>query len=831
MQSAGRTGLFGGVAAKLPDGYYNGDNSNPTLRDFVEEHLRENPYDPATDKYDVPAFNKPIDTTKATAIYNMHTYWSKKPHDAIRQYIRHYTEPGDLVLDPFCGSGGTALAALMEGRKAIAIDRSPAATFITAASVRLFTCSDFSAACRRLAANVSPRIKDRFSAGKRGFVRSVVYTEQFRCSKCFVPVPFILAEAGDKRQFRGRSKAKEQCPKCGTAINTNKDDRTGFVPAELHVSDELLGRRSQRIDVLSDKGVADQFPVAPRNAPSHLRTPLEGNIQPRLWKNLRKAGAVHAADLFSDANLSTLLLIESEIDALPEISDSARHLLHLAVHAILYNCTRMYRHRTHTAGGGGFSGTYYIPHLSKCINPWPAFLDKCREIERAIAETETTKTNLACSSVIVSNESATDLAQIASGSIDYIFTDPPYGGTYHYGALNFLWEAWRSCDLSWRRQEVIVTEDGELTFADWTERLRMSMGECYRVLKPGRWISICFHGETDLWQAVNDIMAEVGFSVAHTDAAIFIDTGQKSYNQLTGATAKKRDLVINYRKPSSEEAAALRSLIPADVDSRTFREMAHQIIRDYLDACPGSTKDRVYDELVSRMIRRGQMQAHNFEEILGEVAEEVRDTSGDGRWYLASAEEGELDAAESAKEDTAAGALSKFISHRVKKSYESGVHYSDLFEHYLYVVKDKPRRLPKEWLLDYFYKTDTGTYRLPDSAEEEQLKKDGRTRGTLRRIKRFVAFLRQSVIVPERDRPNAATLAEWLRHSKRSGLHEYGKLLYEKGGLDMSALSDDLAVGVEEDYQICVRALARAGGGGSEAKPKRGRRKKAEDDV
>lgn len=42
----------------------------------------------------------------------MHTYWSKKPHDAIRQYIRHYIKPSDLVLDPFCGFGGTALAAL-----------------------------------------------------------------------------------------------------------------------------------------------------------------------------------------------------------------------------------------------------------------------------------------------------------------------------------------------------------------------------------------------------------------------------------------------------------------------------------------------------------------------------------------------------------------------------------------------------------------------------------------------------------------------------------------------------------------------------------------------
>jgi len=116
---------------KMPDGYYSGDKPNPKLRQFVEDHLNEKPFDPDNDNYDVPAFDKPIKATKATAIYNMHTYWSKKPHDAIRQYIRHYTDPGDLVLDPFCGSGGTALAALMEGRKAIAIDRSPAATFIT----------------------------------------------------------------------------------------------------------------------------------------------------------------------------------------------------------------------------------------------------------------------------------------------------------------------------------------------------------------------------------------------------------------------------------------------------------------------------------------------------------------------------------------------------------------------------------------------------------------------------------------------------------------------------------------------------------------------------
>ncbi len=74
---------------QMPEGYYSGDQPNPNLRRFVAEHAT--PYDPAGDDYNVPPFDRPIKTTKATAIYNMHTYWSKKPHDAIRQYIRHYT--------------------------------------------------------------------------------------------------------------------------------------------------------------------------------------------------------------------------------------------------------------------------------------------------------------------------------------------------------------------------------------------------------------------------------------------------------------------------------------------------------------------------------------------------------------------------------------------------------------------------------------------------------------------------------------------------------------------------------------------------------------------
>ena len=130
----------------MPEGYYSGDQPNPSLRRFVEDHAT--PFDPKVDAYKVCAFSQAITTTKASAIYNMHSYHlGKKPHDAIRQYIRHYTSLGDLVLDPFSGSGGTAIAALIEGRKAVAIDRSPAATFVTRNYCAAVDPGEFAKAC------------------------------------------------------------------------------------------------------------------------------------------------------------------------------------------------------------------------------------------------------------------------------------------------------------------------------------------------------------------------------------------------------------------------------------------------------------------------------------------------------------------------------------------------------------------------------------------------------------------------------------------------------------------------------------------------------------
>ena len=251
-------------------------------------------------------------------------------------------------------------------------------------------------------------------------------------------------------------------------------------------------------------------------------------------------------------------------------------------------------------------------------------------------------------------------------------------------------------------------------------------------------------------------------------------------------------------------------------DLATFQQAARTLLSESLIAHPGATADRLYDELVSRMVRRGEFERHNFDELLRSVAEEVN-----GRWYLL-ATAGQVDEAESKKETAAAARLEAYMQIVLSEQRDAlGVHYSDLFEQYL-PVKDKPRRLLQDWLPEFFYKTTDGTWRPPMNEEEREQKAALRTSGALRRIKRFANALIDGVPPAERDKPeNAVTLADWIRQCRRAGLVELGRTLYEKGGLRFDELDEETQLLVEEDYQICVGRSAK----GEKGKPVKGKRK------
>ena len=85
---------------------------NPWIDDFIQHYGR--PYDPK-EKYHREPFASDVSEGKNHPIYNAHSYHTKVPHRAIMRYILHYTEPGDIVFDGFCGTGMTGVAAQLCG--------------------------------------------------------------------------------------------------------------------------------------------------------------------------------------------------------------------------------------------------------------------------------------------------------------------------------------------------------------------------------------------------------------------------------------------------------------------------------------------------------------------------------------------------------------------------------------------------------------------------------------------------------------------------------------------------------------------------------------------
>lgn len=81
---------------------------NPFLKQFIED--KGTVYSEKEDNYHREPFASDVSEGKSDAVYNIHTYHTKVPPKAIARYILHYTNPGDVVLDSFCGTGMTGVA-------------------------------------------------------------------------------------------------------------------------------------------------------------------------------------------------------------------------------------------------------------------------------------------------------------------------------------------------------------------------------------------------------------------------------------------------------------------------------------------------------------------------------------------------------------------------------------------------------------------------------------------------------------------------------------------------------------------------------------------------
>ena len=258
----------------LSDAPYYTACPNPFVADFIQANGTS--YDEATDDYKKEPFASDVSEGKKDPVYNAHSYHTKVPYRAIMRYILHYTKPGDVVFDGFCGTGMTGVAAQMCGsndhelkfdmtgefdssnwgtRRAIISDLAPAATYIASIYNTPVSLSKFQSAFEKVEKKANDECAWMYqtvnASGKVCHVNYMVWSDVFICPHCGKEIVFwdcaVEKDTGSvKTKFNCSHCAAEITKKdCERAIESHFDDRvneivstTKQVPVMIAYQDE-----------------------------------------------------------------------------------------------------------------------------------------------------------------------------------------------------------------------------------------------------------------------------------------------------------------------------------------------------------------------------------------------------------------------------------------------------------------------------------------------------------------------------------------------------------------------------------------------------------------
>jgi len=550
---------------------------NPFLAEFVQHYGK--PYDPSM-SYQRAPFAVDVSEGKTDPLYKAHCYHTKVPHKAIMPAILHYTEPGDLVLDGFAGSGMTGVAAQMcespepefktaverewkdagyvppvwGARRAILSELAPAATFIGANYNLPFDVDAFEHAAKKILDEVAAELgwmyetahKDGKAKGKINFT---VWSEVFSCPECTEEVVF-LTEALNRRTKQVREEFP--CPHCGASLNKNNlertfetlaDPATGAAWKRIKLRPGLINysvgkAKYEKQPDAADLKLLDKISVLP--LPSEVPTdrfPIESMGH---GSRLAPKGFTHVHQLFLPRPSQALALLWRKARAKPD--QRLRNMLLFFVEQAVWNLAVMnaYRPTGFSQVSQWFKGVYYVPSQHAEPSPWYVLGGKLKRLVRTFKDRH----------VLGGGGTATTSSTVSLGlppnSIDYVFTDPPFGANIPYADLNLLVESWHRLKTDVGPE---ATVDGwkRKGLAEYQELMRRCLVEFHRVLKPGRWLTMVFHNSSNaVWNSIQEAILEAGFVVADVRT---LDKQQGSYRQVT-STAVKQDLVISAYKPN-----------------------------------------------------------------------------------------------------------------------------------------------------------------------------------------------------------------------------------------------------------------------------------------
>jgi len=529
-------------------------------------------------------FQADVRATKGSPIYALHPYHTKVPPAGIEEFIRHYTQPGDVVLDPFSGSGMTGVAALALNRRALLIDLSPMATFIAYNYCRRLDPDAVEKAGQSVVRSIADARQFLYgtncrTCGKPVEIEYIIWSDTYSCNKCGSESSFWLSATDES----GKGQRNFPCPDCGHLLSRIRTTKTGTQPEAIAYRcagctgkktvlvewDELEQARLLKVEKALVKSSL-WYPTSP--IPSQLAT------RRTYWRHIERVD-----QFFESRELLALSELYEAIRAIPD--QELRLRLLFIFTAILPHSSRMNRHKP----TGTRSGVIYIPSVRRAVNPFVDFDKRLRRYGRHSPQHMASEHQLA-----VSCQSATDLDAIPDDSVDYIFTDPPFGGNLQYSELNMLWESWLG-HMTDNSNEAVMNKHQRKKVDDYGNLITQAFTEACRVLKPGHWMTMVFHNSSEeVWQSIHTGLGSAGFEIASVRT---FDKRIGTYNQVVGEGACGFDVTVNCRKPRSRKKSHETAVVTKTATKDQIVEMIHEAL-----ARAEKSEDRTARMLYSRMI-------------------------------------------------------------------------------------------------------------------------------------------------------------------------------------------------------------------------------------
>jgi 16S rRNA G966 N2-methylase RsmD len=550
------------------------------------------------------AYEGLLDPGPRHPVHVFHPYHTKVPPRVIQTLIEHYTQPGELVLDVFAGSGMTGVAARDAGRDALLIDLSPIATFIASVNCAPHPGRRAAEEMTRIIAASQERYGHLYETDGGLEVNYFVWTDVFTCPACAQAFPFMphgVVHHGTKVATR----RSFPCPHCDAELSVRKISRVieagrkaralawvnaGSGPARVNrpptAADLELAARASRMSPTS---------WYPRDA-----------IDPGGYSaKLAQLGDKRITDVSAFLSPRNLIVFADLWERVGHVEDRAVRRLCRALLTSIF--TVISERQGYFGGGGGMSGNLYMPIVRMEKNVYDVLR---RKLPRMLQAEQAKRTG--SGEVLVSTQSAASLDGVPDDSVDYAYLDPPFGSNIIYSEMNLVLEAWLGVRTD-ESEEAVVDSTRDRGLAEYASLLRACLREVHRVLKPGRWLTVEFHNtQAEVWHAIQSAIVDSGFVVAQVS---MLDKGSTTILGDIRPNAAKHDLVISAYKgsrvaPDGPQAAS-------DV---------WEFVAERLLALPNGdqserTKEKLFGRMVAAHVERGAPVPMSTEEFYAGLTE------------------------------------------------------------------------------------------------------------------------------------------------------------------------------------------------------------------